>query len=220
MNISMILSGGSGSRFGSDTPKQYNMLNGKEVISYSIDALKKSRKSDAVIVVCDKAYSGYLSTEYDVVCVEGANSRNGSLRRGLEYIKSNYPDCEKIFITEAARPFLTAEIADTYFDYLDEYDGVITTQHITDSLGKFGQKVTMRDEYYLVQAPEAFRFAPLYEGFDPESKITATSQQLPEGCTVMNYFDFKNNMKITYPEDLVIAEQIMLMRNGEDKSEV
>lgn len=219
MNIAMILSGGSGSRFGSDIPKQYNILNGKEVIGYSIDALKNSNNTDAILAICDSSYKQHLTSKYGIVCVEGGSSRNDSLRRGLEYIKNNYPDCSKVFITEAARPFLTSELVDRYFEFLDEYDGVITTQHITDSLGKFGEKVTLRDKYYLVQAPEAFRFNPIYKGFKADSLITATSQQLPDGCTVMNYFDFKNNIKITYPEDLIIAEQLMKMRNGEDKSD-
>lgn len=216
MNIAMILSGGSGSRFGSDIPKQYNILGGKEVIEYSIEALKNSNNTDVIITICDSTYERYIANKYGIICVEGGSSRNDSLKRGLEYIKTNYPECKNIFITEAARPFLTSEIVNHYFDCLDEYDGIITTQHITDSLGKVDEKVTFRDKYYLIQAPEAFRFDLLYKGFRADSLITATSQQLPDGCTVMNYFEFKNNMKITYPEDLVIAEKLMQMRNGEE----
>lgn len=219
MNVSMILSGGSGSRFGTDLPKQYNRLLGKEVISYSIEALKKSNSTDVIIVICDNSFAERLTSQYDVICVTGGSSRNASLRKGLDYIKVNFPECEKVFITEAARPFITAELVDKYFEYLDEYDGVITTKHITDSLGKYGEHITMRDEYYLVQAPEAFEFNAIYNSFDAESSITATSQQLPANSKVIKYFDFTRNMKITYPEDLLIAEQIMKLYNGENESE-
>lgn len=214
MNISMILSGGVGSRFGSDIPKQYNMLMGHEIISYSIDALKNSRENNLTIVLCDTTYSERLTAQYDVICAECGKSRNESLKNGLDYIKKNYPECEKVFITEAARPFLTCDIADDYFRSLDEYDAVITTQHITDSLGRKNEAVTYRDEYYLIQAPEAFRFRILYDNFKADSDITATVQQLPENRNVKEYYGFANNMKITYPGDIMIAEQLMKIRNG------
>lgn len=215
MNISMILSGGVGSRFESDIPKQYNILLEKEIISYSIDAIKGAVESQKIIVLCDCSYSERISKQYDVICVECGNTRNSSLKNGLDYIKTNFPECDRVFITEAARPFLTSRIVDDYFRMLGEYDAVITAQHITDSLGRKNESVTLRDEYYLIQAPEAFRFDMLYDNFKADSNITATVQQLPEERKVREYYDFKNNMKITYPEDLIIAEQLMKLRNGE-----
>lgn len=219
MNVSMILSGGSGTRFGGTTPKQYNLLLGKEVIGYSIDAMKKSAKTDAIIVVSDASFFEHLHSEYDVTCVKGGLSRNASLRRGLDYIQSEYPECKNVLISEAARPFLTAELIDLYYDYLSDNDAVITTQYITDSLGKMNDSVTYRDEYYLVQAPEAFKFGLLYDSFSADSKITATSQQLPPNSIIKKYFDYKHNIKITYPEDLKYAEQIMKLYYGERKVE-
>lgn len=221
MNIGMILSGGSGQRFGSKIPKQYNMLMGKEVIGYSVDALKNAARLDQVIIVADPDSVSTLHTRYGVDCIAGGASRNDSLRRGLDYIKMTYPGCRNIFITEAARPFLTADLTDAYVDWLDEYDAVITTKHITDSLGRNGEPVTLRDEYYLIQAPEAFRFSLLEEYFRADSPITATVQQLPAERNVLNYFEFKNNLKITYPEDLMMAEYIMKSRReGENHREI
>ena len=215
MNISMILSGGVGSRFGSDIPKQYNLLCNKEILSYSVEAIKNSVENQEIIVLCDNSYSERISAQYNVICAECGNSRNSSLKNGLDYIMNNYPECDKVFITEAARPFLTSRIVDEYFKLLDEYDAVITAQHITDSLGRKNESVTLRDEYYLIQAPEAFRFDLLYNSFRSDSDITATVQQLPANRNVKEYYDFKYNMKITYPEDIIIAEQLMNIRNGE-----
>jgi len=215
MNITLILSGGSGVRFGSGTPKQYYMLMGKEVIAYSLDASLKSLLTNKTIIIAGTQYVERLSSTYGVTCIEGGASRNESLKKGLEYIKASYPLCEKVFINEAVRPFLTIEIIDEYYRYLDEYDAVITTQHITDSLGRESEAVTMRDEYYLIQAPEAFRFDLLYQYFSADSPITATVQQLPADRNVMKYYDFKNNMKITYREDLLFAEQLMRLRSGD-----
>ena len=216
MNIGMILSGGSGARFGNALPKQYHELMGKKVISYSVDALTASQNIDVVIVVADPEFISEIKEKYPVACIPGGSTRNQSLRHGLEYIRSTFLDCEKVFITEAARPFLTTEIVDTYLHSLDEYDAVVTTQKITDSLGRIGEAVTMREEYYLIQAPEAFRFSMLYEYFKADSTISATVQQLPAERNVLNYYDFRHNLKITYPEDLVMAEHLMQIYGKED----
>lgn len=212
MNIGMILSGGSGTRFGGNLPKQYHELCGKEILSYSVEALKNAPQIEAVVLVADSSYVPVLREKYDADCIPGGKSRNASLRRGLEYIKDTFPDCQKVFITEAARPFLTSELVEEYLTALNEYDAVITTKQITDSLGRHGEAVTRREEYYLIQAPEAFHFSSLYQCFREDSPITATVQQLPPERRVLNYEKFPNNLKITYPEDLVIAQYWMRAR--------
>lgn len=209
MNICLILSAGTSIRFGGDLPKQYVLLNSAEVVSYSIDAMKRAKNTDAIICLANDGYVQCLCKKYDIEATTGGITRNRSLRNGIEYIKKNYPQCKKLFINEAARPFITSDLIDDYFCKLDMYDGVITTQHITDSLGRYGEAITERSEYYLVQAPEAFRFDLLYKHFKAESTITATGQQLPSESKIFLNFEFRHNMKITYPEDLVIAEAFM-----------
>ena len=215
MNIVLILSGGSGVRFGDGLPKQYHILKGKEVISYSIDASLRSTQVEKTVVIAGRAYVERLAETYGVACIDGGASRNASLKNGLDYIRSEYPSCKRVLINEAVRPFLSTGIINEYFNCLEEYDAVITTQHITDSLGRDGEAVTMRDEYYLVQAPEAFRFDLLYQHFSADSPITATVQQLPDDRKVLKYFNFRHNMKITYKEDLLHAEQIMRLYYGD-----
>ncbi len=205
----MILSAGTGVRFNDGLPKQYHKLMNKEVIAYSVEAMRASAMSEEIVIIAGEESVKRLEKEYSVACVTGGKTRNASIKIGLDYIHSRHPACERVFINEAVRPFLTAELVDRYYAYLDEYDAVITAQHITDSLGREGEAVTDRSRYYLIQAPEAFRFAPLYAHFSAHSPITATAQQLPAGCKVMKYFEYKHNMKITYSEDLLYAEQIM-----------
>ncbi len=214
MNIGVILSGGNGSRFGSEIPKQYLKLNGSAVIEYSFRAFADSSMLDACIVmVSPNYYNERLWYEkYNIVPVLGGDSRNASLKKAIDYIAENYPTCKKIFIHEAARPFLTAAIIDDYINKLEEFDAVITTKKITDSLGSVKEWYVNRDDYFLIQAPEAFLYTKLRDSFKEESLITATVQQLPEKSKVYHNFSFVNNLKITYPEDLIIAEKIMTER--------
>lgn len=216
MNVCLILSAGISVRFGRALPKQYTLLNGKEVVSYSIDAMKQAKNVDAIVCLLDNEHEQDLRKKYDIDSTIGGASRNESLRNGIEYIKKKYPKCEKLFINEAARPFLTAKTVEEYFCKLDQYDGVITAQYLTDSLGQYNEAVTDRTAYYLIQAPEAFRFELLTKHFKADSPITATGQQLPPEANVFRNFDFRYNLKITYPEDLLIAETLMRYLN--DKS--
>jgi len=215
-NIGVILSGGNSTRFGGEVPKQYCELNGKEVIRYTIEAFEQSALLGDMVIVVDENEYRENRMKYEHMgrhIIKGGNTRNQSLFVALKYIEKRWKDCENVFIHEAARPFIKKEIIDEYLRRLAVVEGIFTAQHITDSLGKEGEHRVDRSEYYLIQAPEAFRFKLLLKNFSPESKITATVQHLPEGVRIERYYDFRDNMKITYPEDFYIAEQYMRMKN-------
>lgn len=209
MNVGIILSSGEGKRFGGDVPKQYCNLNGKKIITYSIEAMKECQDLDKVIVVCNKSYIEEISNGYDVECIEGGDTRNESLFNGLNRIKKLKVNCEKVLIQEAARPFLTKKIISDYIHLLEKYDAVITAKKITDSLGSTKSWVVNRENYYLIQAPEAFQYEKIFQYFNPNSSITATVQQLPKNSKVFCYYEFIHNLKITYNEDLKLAEMMM-----------
>ena len=104
---------------------------------------------------------------------------------------------------------ITTQIVDDYMTKLDEYDSVITGQRIVDSLGCFNAHTANRADYYLIQAPEAFKFDMLYANFKSDSPLTATNQQMPEDGKLYINFDFVNNHKITYFADLAYCEAMM-----------
>ena len=209
MNISVILSGGTGARFENSLPKQYNALYGKEVIGHVANSLQQSSQSNKIIIVSAKKDMERLSAAYETECALAGNTHNASVKNGLDYIKCHYPDCEKVLFVDAARPFLASNTVDEYFSLLDNFDAVITTRHITDSLGCDDKQFVDRSPYYLIQKPEAFRFDILYNCFSPDSPATAIVQQLPLEAKIKKYFIAEHNLKITYPGDLPLAEYLM-----------
>ena len=213
MNIGIILAGGIGSRFGADKPKQYCKILGKEMILYSIDAFKNAKKIDDFIVVLDKEQfeKGDIASKYNVKTVLGGSSRNASFKNALDYIAKNYPACEKIVENNAACPMITSEVLDKYMSFLDEYDYVETAFKITDALGAYDKRDCDREDFYLIQAPDAYRFKLLYKYFDSESPLCHPAQQLPKNTKGYQYFDYGANYKVTYPYDLEIVE--ILMKN-------
>ena len=108
MNIVIVMSGGVGSRFGGMLPKQYNLIAGRPVIDYVLDAVDHSAKTDRVVIVMDQQWincSGKIASgEYDIA-VNGA-TRLESLYNGMCLIKSQFR-CEKIVVVDAVAPLLT-----------------------------------------------------------------------------------------------------------------
>jgi 2-C-methyl-D-erythritol 4-phosphate cytidylyltransferase len=131
------------------------------------------------------------------------------VKNAIDYIIEHYHNCENVVFADSARPFITPKSIDELFDLLNEYDAITTAQEITDSLGKGGNQFVERSDYFLIQKPAAFRFDVLRKHFRADSVCTAIIQQIPENYRKTCYFGLKQNMKITYPEDLVIAEAIM-----------
>lgn len=214
-NIGIILAGGIGSRFGADKPKQYCTVFGKEMIWYSIDAFRRAETIDDFIVIVDKTEmeKGRIASEYGVKTVEGGSSRNGSFKNALDYIAKNYPDCERIIENNAACPMITPELIDEFINLLDDYDFVNTAYKITDALGSYKDRIADREEFYLIQAPDAYRFPLLYKHFDENSPLCHPAHQLPLDTKEYRYFGYTDNYKVTYPEDIKIVEMLMERRN-------
>lgn len=200
-NIIMITAGGVGERFGSSVPKQYVEMGGRKVISYVIDACKQSLQSDAILVVAHPNYHEELSKEYAVdVCASGPEL-NVTKRNGLDFIR-DHSSCEKVMVVDAVRPAVEASVLDKFFTLLDQYDAVAPARKITDSLGRYGQWMVNREEYYTLSTPEGFRFDLIDRHFRADSPLTESIQQLPETSRVFLDFDVPYYDKLTYPEDL------------------
>ena len=209
MNVTVVLSGGVGARFGNELPKQYQSLLDKEVIEYVINAVTAASSNDKSLIVAAKSDMPRLVNTYKIDCVYAGSTHNASVKNGIDYIKSHMPECKNVMFVDAARPFIEASIIDSYFRDLEEYDAVITTKRITDSLGYKNELYIDRTDYYLIQKPEAFRFEMLYEIFTCDSTVTAIVQQLPNYTKVHKRFITSHNLKITYPDDLLLAEFLM-----------
>lgn len=208
MNIAVVLAGGVGSRYGGNIPKQYCFIGGREVISFAIEEAQLCAIIDKVLVVCDKAYQNRISKQYGVEVCNGGDNRNLSVENALEYIKGKYK-CDKIIFLDSARPLIKAKYIYSCMQKLDDYDCVITTQKIVDSLGRYGELYVNRDDYYLIQTPEAFKFEEFCKYFDKNSSKTALCQFMPRADRIYQNFDMKQNFKITYQGDLEYIAQFL-----------
>ncbi|MBO4464230.1 MAG: 2-C-methyl-D-erythritol 4-phosphate cytidylyltransferase [Prevotella sp.] len=210
-NIIMITAGGVGARFGSSVPKQYVEINGRQVISYVIDACKQSQLADAILVVAHPNYHEELTAAYGVDVVASGPELNVTKRNGLDYI-CRHTACEKLVVVDAVRPAVETHVIDRFFTLLDEYDAVACAHKITDSLGRYGEWIVNREEYYTLSTPEGFRFPLIDRHFKADSPLTESIQQLPPTSKVYLDFDAPYYDKLTYPEDLFKIQSILSRR--------
>ncbi len=212
--IGILLAGGVGSRFKGNKPKQYYEVNGHELIWYSIEAFRRAEKIDDFVIVLNEAeyVSGNIEKKYGVHTICGGATRNHSLRNAIEYIKKTFPDCDGVIENNAACPLTKSETLNKYAELLKEYDYVQTTFKITDALGSYTEPLVNREDYFLIQTPMAYNFAMLYHHFDPESPIGHPIVQFPSDAKGYNNFEDGVNLKVTYPEDLVIVEALFKQR--------
>lgn len=210
-NIIMITAGGVGARFGSSVPKQYVEINGRQVISYVIEACKKSREADAILVVAHPSYHEEIVAEYGVDVASSGQELNVTKRNGIDYIR-DHSACEKLVVVDAVRPTVDSEVLDSFFRRLDGYDAVACARKITDSLGRYGEWIVNREEYYTLSAPEGFSFNLIDRHFKADSPYTESIQQLPQTAKVYLDFDVPYFDKLTYPEDLIRLQILLSSR--------
>lgn len=210
MNIVMLMSGGVGKRFGSLIPKQYNLISGRPVIDYVIDAIQSSLLTDKVVVVIDSQWAVYSEKlkKSGYLLAPNGNTRLESVQNGLCTIKENYR-CDKLLIVDAVAPFLYGKLIDDYFTWLDEYDAVITAQKITGGFTNQDSAPLDREEYIITQSPEAFRFDYFFEHFDVNYPYQEMACMLPKEAKRFYYYGFKNNLKLTYDYELRYAEYVL-----------
>lgn len=204
-NIILVMSGGTGTRFGADCPKQYCTFNNRMIIDYVIDACRKTRNVDNIVIVAAEDYVGFIRDRYGLETVCGGDSRPASVANGIQYIHANY-DCDKLIITNAVCPLATSEQYDKYFDYLDKYDFVLTTWKLAPALHRFDGIRVDRDDYFNVMEPDAYRFKELYDSYDFKKMNKYIFHNMPESANGLYCFDYPYTMKLTYPHDLKLLQ--------------
>ncbi|MBQ9245541.1 2-C-methyl-D-erythritol 4-phosphate cytidylyltransferase [bacterium] len=135
-HIAIILASGSGSRFGTNIPKQFFSFKGKTVLEHSIEAFQNNNFIDNIIVVCNPDYRSKtveLSKKYSKVIniVNGGETRQQSSYNGVFSVNEN--NCN-VLIHDAARPFVSNKIINDCIAALKEHKAVNVAIEATDTI--------------------------------------------------------------------------------------
>lgn len=217
----VIVAAGTGTRFGSDTPKQYLPLCGKPVVCHAIDAFRKALPAAKIILVISQGAQELwrdVCQEYKFdspLIVWGGDSRSASVKNALDYIACNcHPsDDAVVMVHDGARPMINAELITRTLDGVINHGTAIPVVPLTDALClKLGSGVVPVDRaaYAAAQTPQAFNFNLLYKAYD-----SAHGQVMADDAAIVAQYTGRElhtvagdnrNIKITNPLDITIAE--------------
>ena len=220
MLIAVILvAGGSGSRFGTGTPKQFLHLAGKPVIRHAAEALAAyagliQPVGDAVAIEAALAGIGHLPV------VPGGATRQDSVRAGLEALAALWPAPDVVLVHDAARPVIPAGTVPDLLAALQRAPGAIPAMPVADTLKRAGADgqiaaTVSRDGLFRAQTPQAFHFTTLLALHRAAKDQLATDDAAlleMAGEAVLLVAGSDANIKLTYPEDAMRLEQALTAR--------
>jgi 2-C-methyl-D-erythritol 2,4-cyclodiphosphate synthase/2-C-methyl-D-erythritol 4-phosphate cytidylyltransferase len=222
----IVVAGGQGLRAGQPVPKQFAIWRGKPVIRHSVEAFVAANVSPVLVVIpagSEIAAQNALKDIPDVIFTTGGDSRQQSVRRGLETLSSVGPDI--VLIHDAARPTLPLPVIDRLMTALERHPGAIPVMSVVDSVTRVSGRDMMgtpekRENLRRVQTPQAFRFADILEAHrrwtsednagDDAQVAQANGMQiaLVEGDEALH--------KLTFASDFAVPSPVVRVGTGYD----
>ena len=204
MNYAIVLAGGKGTRMNSEIPKQFLVVGGKPLISYSLDVFEKSPFIDAIIIVTSQDYTGYMKAlvkenGYKKIAgiALGGKERYDSVHSGLELIQTLMSSGagqlsrdeewlsgeDYIFIHDGARPCVTAQIIYNCMQDVMEYKACVAAVPVKDTIkvaDKAGMSVNTPDRSTLwqIQTPQSFEYELIMDAYEKMIKVCKDEKKL------------------------------------------
>lgn len=221
MNVAVILAGGTGTRAGLEVPKQYYEVKGKPVISYCLHTFLAHEEVDAVQIVADRMWHGYIMQHLFVLpcndkfrgfSAPGEN-RQLSVYHALIDIHRYALDDDFVIIHDAARPCVMAVQIKDCLKVAKGHDGALPVLQMKDTIylsgdGKGVSSLLDREKVFAGQAPEVFLLGKYYEANkallpDKILKINGSAEPaVMAGMDIVMIPGDEGNFKITTAADL------------------
>jgi 2-C-methyl-D-erythritol 4-phosphate cytidylyltransferase len=228
--VAIILAGGTGKRMGTSINKQFLLLDGRPIIVHTMQVFEECRAIDGFYLVVNQKDIPFIQEEiletYKfqklIKLVVGGRLRQDSVMNGLEAIK---PPCDIVVIHDGARPFVSPSFIEKGVSLMEMFEAVIPALHVKDTVKLISKegfvvKTLERDSLWYVQTPQIFRYELILKGYRDgmAKKIFGY-----DDATFVEYLGKKvkviegspYNIKITTPEDLVIARGLVKGFKGE-----
>lgn len=221
MDYAIIVAGGKGLRMGGDIPKQFLPIGGKPVLMHTMERFKEYSPTLHIILVLPAEQHDYwqqlckeyaFSVEHQVA--NGGKTRFHSVQNGLNMIPDDAQGV--VGIHDGVRPFVSTEVIGRCYETARTVKAVIPVMPVVETLryidedGK-GQNV-YREHYKSVQTPQTFDIQllkeanrqPYKESFTDDASVV---EAMGQNVTMVE--GNRENIKITTPFDLVIAEALL-----------
>ncbi|MFD0749992.1 2-C-methyl-D-erythritol 4-phosphate cytidylyltransferase [Mucilaginibacter calamicampi] len=223
-HYAIVVAGGSGTRMGTTIPKQFLSVNGLPILMHSLLAFYNSASKPQLILALHTDFHDYwkqlCSTHnFDIphTLVSGGETRFHSVKAAFDIISDTN---SIIAVHDAVRPLILSLLIDTAYQQAAESGNAIVAVKSRDSVRQLKGDTSVslkRDEIYLVQTPQTFQYAQLKAAY-----LQAYNNAFTDDASVVESAGFKihlvegdhQNIKITFPEDIAIAELILKNRGA------
>lgn len=215
----IIVAGGSGKRMGSEIPKQFLNLNGEPVLMHTIRVFYQFDPGCRLILVLPESQQEYwkaLCTAHRFALphqvVSGGETRFHSVKNGLAQIT----DDGIIFIHDGVRPLVSQATISRCYEAAVAHGNAIPVLPVTESLRKLEGDSSIavdRSQFFSVQTPQTFQSHQIINAYRQDYHPAFTddaSVAEKAGYTVHLVEGNRENIKITTPEDLTVAEALLL----------
>lgn len=237
-NIAIIFGGGTGNRFGSQLPKQFVKIYGKEIIIHTLEIFEKNPLINEIYIGCIKEWIPYLKKiiqEYKITkvniktgIVEGGNTGQDTIYKILERARKYNSDDSIVLINDAVRPIITDKEIEDNIKNVKKYGSAITCVPFTETpiyseKGEFVNNTMNRTQMYRGVAPQSFRLGHILDAHDKIRKKDNNYEgdyngtRIVDSCSLLKAaFNEKcsivigneNNIKITNTYDFFLLQSI------------
>jgi len=214
MKIAVIIAaGGSGKRMG--RPKQFLPLAGKAVVEWTIEVFRKIKTVEQIVLAVPED-DLERAKNLGVTVVAGGEERGDSVKNGLKAIS---PDCDLVIIHDGARPLITPDIIEKAISEAKEYGAAIVGVPAKDTIKRVGDDLVIKDTVdrqalWQAQTPQIFKYEIITRAYAKKRSATDDAKLVEDlGIKVKMVMGSYENIKITTPEDVVVAEAILRSRN-------
>ena len=217
----LIVAGGKGTRIKSKLPKQFLELNGLPILMHTIQAfLRYSQNTQIILVLPEDDFETWtaLCTKHNfttkLILQKGGDTRFQSVKNGLEKIEGN----GLVAIHDGVRPLVSEDIIGASYRLAAAHQSAVAAVRLKESIRMTDQdntKAMDRSKFRLIQTPQTFEvnlIRKAYQIKDDPSLTDDASVAEKSGHIISLFEGSYDNIKITTPEDLIIAEALMNSR--------
>ena len=218
----VIVAGGSGTRMGSELPKQFIELVEKPILMHTLEAFHQLDESIQLILVLPKAQLGFwmeLKKKHRFTVphqiASGGATRFLSVANGLELVEGDL-----VGVHDGVRPFISPKVLSTCFEIAESFGAAVPAIPIVQSLRKMKgseNEAVNRDQYRAVQTPQCFQTSVLKNAFKSTDRTDFSDDASvveANGAKIALVDGDEQNIKVTTPFDLELARLIIARRTS------
>jgi 2-C-methyl-D-erythritol 4-phosphate cytidylyltransferase len=214
----VIVAGGKGARMGTAVPKQFLPLGEHPVLHYTIKAFASAYPDMHVVLVLPADQLSYAQIilqsfpeRIDLTIVSGGETRFHSVQNGLKAVEGE----AVVFVHDGARPLVTPALIQRCYEQAIEKGSAIPAITVAESMRMVESERNIpinRDHLRVIQTPQTFRSEIILPAFEQEYKESFTDEATvveAHGTKVYLVEGERSNIKVTTPEDMVIATALL-----------